>query len=117
MIRLFITYIVVASFILCPKSVSAQIGRYADSLQIKTYVTITYKNKQPKAITVNKVFCDYCNENQKKHLSERAWQLAYFERYNPKNIIANGKRRLTFLIRMSKVDLKRLRTQIYKKSN
>lgn len=106
-----------ACIVCCSWKASAQIGSYADSLQIKTYVTIEYRNKHPKSIEVSKVFCDYCNENQKKHLKERAWQLAYFERYDPRNVIANGKRRLTFLIRMSKKDLKRLRDNIYEESN
>ena len=89
----------------CVHSSKAQIGRYADSLQIKTYVTIEYDRYRPKKIDVKKVFCDYCNQNQKKHLKLLAWQLAYIERFDSKNVIQKGERRITLLIRMSKKDL------------
>ena len=104
-------YNLICFVVLCSLTSQAQIGTYADSLQIKTYVTIHYKNQLPSNIVVNKIFCDYCNDNQKKHLKQRAWQLAYFERYNPENVLKNGKRRLTFLIRMARKDLIRLREE------
>lgn len=75
-----------------------------DSLQIKTYTEIAYINSEAKDIKLIKVFCDYCSELQKKSIGEEALRRAYYERYEPQNILVNGKKKLAILIRISKAD-------------
>jgi hypothetical protein len=87
----------------------AQIGPYADSLQVKTYVHIEYHNKYPKGIQVKKVFCNYCSPEQKEHVKLKAWHLAYDERFDPINVLVKGTRKLTLLIRVSKADFKAIK--------
>jgi hypothetical protein len=83
----------------------AQKRDYAiDSLQIKVYTEIEYVNSHSKNIKVKKVFCDYCSKNQIKFLKERAKQLAYYDRYNPKERMVNGMRKFAIIIRVSKKD-------------
>ena len=89
----------------------AQIGPYADSLQIKTYVVIDYKEYKPKKITVKKIFCDYCNAAQLHYVKFQAWDWAYSVRKSPDNVLPQGQRKLTFLLRVAKKDLQAIREQ------
>jgi hypothetical protein len=82
-----------------------------DSLQIKVYTEIEYVNRQPKGIVVKKVFCDYCSENQIKYLEEKAKELAFYDRYNPKKRIVNGLRKFAIIIRVSKIDFLAIRDE------
>ena len=76
-----------------------------DSLQIKVYTEIEYEHSLVKAITVKKVFCDYCSKNQIKYLSEKAEEIAYYDRFNPNERMVNGIRKFAIIIRVSKEDL------------
>ena len=70
----------------CFVLVNAQKGGYQkDSLQIKVYSVIQYKDSKVESIKITKTFCDYCSENQLNALKQEAWNRAYYERYNPKN--------------------------------
>jgi len=83
----------------------------ADSLQIKVYTEIEYLNSQSQEITVKKVFCDYCSENQINFLKKRARELAFYDRYNPKKRIENGTRKFAIILRVSKKDFSEMRTK------
>lgn len=76
-----------------------------DSLQIKVYTTINYKNNQVKDIKLLDVLCDYCTELQKKAIGEQALRLSYNDRYNPNNRLVNGQKKLALYIRVAKKDL------------
>ena len=65
---------------------------------------IQYKDSKVESIKITKTFCDYCSENQLNALKQEAWNRAYYERYNPKNRLVNGKRKLALYIRISKKD-------------
>jgi len=79
-----------------------------DSLRIKVYTEIEYLNGRSKNITVKKVFCNYCSAIQIKALKEKAKELAFYDRYNPKKKLLNGIQKFTMIIRVSKKDLKEL---------
>jgi hypothetical protein len=102
-------------FFLCCFSVNysvAQKRNYTvDSLQIKVYTEIEYTNSQPKDILVKKVFCDYCTNNQIKYIGEKAKELAFYDRYNPKKRIVNGIRKFAIIIRVSKKDFLAIRDE------
>ncbi len=106
-------YLVV--LILCCFSFNYSIGQNrdykADSLQIKIYTEIEYVNSQSKEITVKKIFCDYCTENQIEFLSEKAKELAYYDRYNPKKRLVDGIRKFAIIIRVSKKDFSEMKTK------
>ena len=80
-----------------------------DLIQIKTYSIAKFKNSKLDTVKVTKVFCDYCSENQLNALKQEAWNRAYYERYNPKNRLVNGKRKLALYIRISKKDFLNLK--------
>lgn len=91
---------------------TAQQRNYSvDSLQIKVYTEIKYINSQPKDIAVKKVFCDYCSEKQIKFLEEKAKELAFYDRFNPKKRRANGLRKFAIIIRVSKKDFLAIRNE------
>lgn len=75
-----------------------------DSLQIKSYTQIEYVNNEVKAIKLLKVLCDYCTDYQKEVIGEEAKRRAFSERFDPKNRIKNGKKRLAIYIRIAKTD-------------
>ncbi|WP_455168588.1 hypothetical protein [Aegicerativicinus sediminis] len=79
-----------------------QIGYAKDSLQIKVYTEIQYKEHKPTGIEVTHVFCDYCNDKQKEHIKNIAWDLAFNDRFSPENVIEEGKKRLAMYIRIPK---------------
>ncbi|EGV44859.1 hypothetical protein BZARG_67 [Bizionia argentinensis JUB59] len=79
-------------------------GYAKDSLQIKVYTQITYKNKEAKDIKLLKVFCDYCSDAQTTSMGNAALRRSYDERYYPENILVNGKKKLAIIIRIAKDD-------------
>lgn len=84
-------------------------GYSKDSLQIKVYTEIDYVNREAKDIRLLKVFCDYCTDNQISKLGYGALRRAYDERYDPKNILENGTKKLAVIIRISKEDFKEIK--------
>lgn len=112
--RLKIPYYLIA-FFLCCISFNYSTGQNrdfkTDSLQIKIYTEIEYVNSQSKEIVVKKIFCDYCSENQIKFLSEKAKELAFYDRYNPKKRLVNGTRKFAIIIRVSKDDFSAMKTK------
>ncbi len=82
-----------------------------DSLQIKVYTEIEYVDKFVKDIKVSKVFCDYCSENQRSYLSEKAKELAYYDRYNPQKRLVSGIRKFAIIIRVSKKDFSAIKNE------
>ena len=109
-----IPYYLVA-LIFCCFSLNYCIGQNrdfkADSLQIKIYTEIEYVNRKSKEITVKKIFCDYCSENQIKYLTEKAKELAFYDRYNPTKRLVDGIRKFAIIIRVSKKDFSELKTK------
>ena len=107
-------YIVV--FIVCCFSFNYSVAQKRsfdkDSLRIKVYTEIEYVNSRSIHIEVTKVFCDYCSENQIVALKEKAKELAYYDRYNPKKRKINGIQKFTMIIRVSKEDLLAVETEI-----
>lgn len=104
--------ITVFLYCLCFNYSEAQSKNYAlDSLQIKVYTEIEYINSNPKKIEVKKVFCDYCTENQIKYLGEKAKELAFYDRFNPKKRRVNGIRKFAIIIRVSKKDFLEIRDE------
>lgn len=90
-------------FLLFPYSeMSAQVGYAKDSLQIKVYTEIQYKQRKPVNINVTYVFCDYCSNKQKEYVKNIAWDLAYNDRFSPENVVESGKKRLAMYIRLPK---------------
>lgn len=90
---------------LCVSQTSiAQIGYTKDSLQIKAYTLITYKNNEAVKIELTKVFCDYCSELQREVLGEEAKRRSYNDRYLPENRLKDGQKRLALYIRIAKTD-------------
>ncbi|RLD30037.1 MAG: hypothetical protein DRI75_01400 [Bacteroidetes bacterium] len=104
-----IPYYVVALILCCFNYSVAQKKSFAkDSLRIKVYTEIKYVNGRSKEITVKKVFCNYCSAIQIEALKEKAKELAFYDRYNPKKRLVNGIKKFTMIIRVSKKDLKEL---------
>lgn len=75
-----------------------------DSLQIKVYTEIEYKDNKSGKISLKKVFCDYCTPLQLESIGEEALVRAYNERYYPENRLKNGKKKLAIYIRIAKQD-------------
>jgi hypothetical protein len=90
----------------------AQSGYQKDSLQIKVYTQIEYKDNYAKDIRIDKVFCDYCSEYQMEKIKEEAKKIAYYERNEKRNRLINGIKKLTLYIRVSKKDLLELKEEI-----
>ncbi|TYB76472.1 hypothetical protein ES674_11345 [Bizionia myxarmorum] len=90
-----------------------QAQNYAkDSLQIKVYTQITYKSKEAKDIKLIKVFCDYCSDEQTSKIGYAALRRSYDERYDPENILINGKKKLAIIIRIDKSDFLAMNEEI-----
>ncbi len=103
-------YLLFIMCLCCFTLVNAQSGGYQkDSLQIKVYSVIHYKDSKVESIKITKTFCDYCSENQLNALKQEAWNRAYYERYSPKNRLVNGKKKLALYIRISKKDFLNLK--------
>ena len=79
-------------------------GYAKDSLQIKVYTEIEYKNSEAKDIKLKKVFCDYCSDAQISKIGYAALLRAHDERYLPENMLVNGIKKLAIIIRISKED-------------
>lgn len=75
-----------------------------DSLQLKVYTEITYKNSKALSVKLKKVFCDYCTPIQLESVGEEALRRADSEKYYPENKLKQGKKRLAIYIRISKKD-------------
>ncbi|MCK8481415.1 hypothetical protein [Psychroserpens algicola] len=75
-----------------------------DSLQIKSYTVIEYRNNEVKDIQLLKVICDYCSDFQKEVIGEEAKRRTYLERFDPKNRLKDGKKKLAIYIRIAKTD-------------
>ena len=101
-------YQLVLLLILCLVSVSNAQSYKKDSLQIKVYTEIDYKNSKPVKVSVKKVFCDYCSDKQKEFIEEEARRGTYEEFYNPKYFTDNGVARLALIIRVSKKDFAKM---------
>lgn len=68
------------------------------------YTQITYKNREAVDIKLLNVFCDYCSDTQTTNIGYAALRRAYDERYDPENILVNGKKKLAIIIRIDKDD-------------
>lgn len=79
-----------------------------DSVQFKVY-SIMHVNKllQLDSITIKKVFCDYCNENQINFLKYQALERTKMQRLDPK-YYKRGDHRLSFYMRYSRADFKNI---------
>lgn len=75
-----------------------------DSLQIKAYTEIKFENNIAEHITLKKVFCDYCSVFQTQKIGEEAIRRADIEKYDPKNRLESGYKKLAIYIRISKDD-------------
>jgi hypothetical protein len=75
-----------------------------DSLQIKSYTLIQYRQSEVKDIKLIKVLCDYCSELQKKVIGIEALRRAKLESYNPENRMKEGDKKLAIYIRIAKND-------------
>lgn len=95
--------IIIAIFCLNSGFLNAQ-SYTKDSLQIKSYTIIEYRNNDVKDITLLKVMCDYCSDFQKEKIGEEAIRRTYLERYDPKNRLKEGKKKLAIYIRIAKKD-------------
>lgn len=82
----------------------AQVGYQKDSLQIKAYTEIIYRDGLVKEIQVKKVFCDYCSEFQLKLIGEEAYRRTYLIRNDEGIKQVNGKFNHALYIRISKKD-------------
>jgi vacuolar-type H+-ATPase catalytic subunit A/Vma1 len=90
-------------YIMFAKSIQAQVHDFKkDSLQIKVYSTILYKNYTPKKIEILKVFCDYCNEAQVKIVKRKAWDESYRLRKSSEYVLENGTSKLAIYLRFAK---------------
>jgi len=92
-------------------NIFAQSGYQKDSLQIKVYTKIEYKDSYATDIRIDKVFCDYCSEYQTEKVKEEAKKIAYYERNEKQNRLKNGIKKLTLYIRVSKKDLLELKQE------
>ncbi|WP_460218840.1 hypothetical protein [Psychroserpens sp. MEBiC05023] len=95
----------IALFIFCMYSAHLNAQSYKkDSLQIKSYTLIEYRNSEVKQIELLKVICDYCTDFQKEAIGEEAKRRTFLERYDPKNKLKDGKKKLAIYIRIAKKD-------------
>ncbi|WP_052184159.1 hypothetical protein [Psychroserpens sp. Hel_I_66] len=91
------------SFLLNSMLLSAQSYR-KDSLQIKSYTRIEFRNNEIKDIKLINVLCDYCTDLQKEVIGEEAMRRAKTESYDPKNRVKEGDKKLAIYIRIAKKD-------------
>nr|WP_321235056.1 hypothetical protein [uncultured Psychroserpens sp.] len=98
-------YQLISITILCLNSGLLSAQSYTkDSLQIKSYTVIEYRNNEVKDIQLLKVICDYCTDFQKEVIGEEAKRRTYLERLDPKNRLKEGKKKLAIYIRIAKTD-------------
>nr|WP_321226482.1 hypothetical protein [uncultured Psychroserpens sp.] len=90
-------------FLLNSIALSAQSYK-KDSLQIKSYTLIEYRNNEVKDIKLTKVLCDYCTELQKEAVGVEALRRAKYESYDPENRLKEGDKKLAIYIRIAKKD-------------
>ncbi|WP_152973251.1 hypothetical protein [Lacinutrix mariniflava] len=96
-------YTLIFVLFLCCTLVSAQ-GFKKDSLQIKAYTEIEYRNGEALNIKLKKVFCDYCSKNQLDLIGEDAIRRTDSEKNDPKNKLKDGKKKIAVYIRIAKTD-------------
>jgi len=82
----------------------AQLGYQKDSLQIKVYTVIEYRDGLIKEMKVEKVFCDYCTKYQTEQIKEEALRRTYLIRNDEGVKQENGKFNHALYIRISKKD-------------
>ncbi len=99
------TYGLILIFLIGVVTVSEAQSYRQDSLQIKAYTIIKYENNKAIDIKLQEVLCDYCSEAQKKAIGDEALRRTFSDRYNNKNRIKNGKKKLAIFIRVAKADL------------
>ena len=75
-----------------------------DSLQIKSYTLIEYRQSEVKSVKLIKVYCDYCSEIQKEVVGIEAVRRAKLESYYPENRVKEGDKKLAIYIRIAKKD-------------
>ncbi|WP_298761225.1 hypothetical protein [uncultured Psychroserpens sp.] len=98
-------YKYILTAILCFYSTLLSAQSYAkDSLQIKSYTLIEYRNNEVKEIKLLKVLCDYCTDYQKQIIGEEAKRRTFLERLDPKNRLKEGQKKLAIYIRIAKKD-------------
>lgn len=87
----------------------AQIGYQKDSLQVKVYTEIEYRDGLVKEIKADKVFCDYCTVYQIERIKEEAIRRTYIVGKEEENGITNGKYKQALYIRISKKDFLKMK--------
>ncbi|MEM5566141.1 hypothetical protein WNY78_13560 [Psychroserpens sp. AS72] len=75
-----------------------------DSLQIKSYTLIEYRQSEVKDVKLIKVLCDYCTDIQKEAIGIEAMRRAKLESYDPINRMKEGDKKLAIYIRIAKKD-------------
>ncbi len=80
-----------------------------DSLQIKAYTVIKYRNNEVKDIELLKVLCDYCSQAQSKALGNEAIRRTYLDRNLVEHRMENGDKKLAIFIRIAKADLEAIK--------
>lgn len=90
-------------FLLGTYNVFAQ-GFTKDSLQFKVYTIATFKDSRVKNIKLDRVFCDYCSNEQTTALGQTGLKLSKSLVMKPKNRLINGEKRLTIIIRVKRED-------------
>ncbi len=75
-----------------------------DSLQIKSYTLIEYRQSEVKSVKLIKVHCDYCTDIQKEVVGIEAVRRAKLESYYPENRVKEGDKKLAIYIRIAKKD-------------
>jgi len=81
-----------------------QVGYQKDSLQIKVYTVIEYRDGLVKEMKVKKVFCDYCTKYQTEQIKEEALRRIYLIRNDVGVKLENGEFNYALYIRISKKD-------------
>jgi len=80
----------------------AQYSYKKDSLQIKVYTELYVSNDiKIDSIKILKIFCDYCNEQQIKHIEKESFYRTKMEFRYPE-YHKTGKYKLTLFLRISK---------------
>ncbi|WP_241485203.1 hypothetical protein [Psychroserpens damuponensis] len=90
-------------FLINSIAISAQSYK-KDSLQIKSYTLIEYRQNEVKDVKLIKVLCDYCTDFQKEAIGVEAMRRAKLESYDPVNKMKEGDKKLAIYIRIAKKD-------------
>ena len=103
--------LVLCSVLSLSTDVRSQASVFADSLQIKAY-SLIYVNRQLKvdSIGVGKIYCDYCNEEQRDLVSRQVLSLTR-KRYLRKVYDKAGVYRNVLYLRYSKEEFRKLNNQ------